>query len=78
MKGGDVAGPVSYDGQGFLGQGRNDQFPHGSRRQHFSRFRINDFRQEMVFVDVHALEGQTLSGDSRTNQLTHAVIFRGK
>ncbi len=62
--------------QRLLRQRRHNELALLTFRQHFSGLRIDDFRDEMVFIDMHAAKLQTLSRHTGTVDLTHAVILR--
>ena len=47
---GDVAGAVTQQGDALLCQGGKHQFTAFTFRQYFSGIRVNDFRQEVVFL----------------------------
>ena len=71
----DVLGPVTQHRDAFLGQGRQDKLPFFSLRQCLTRHGIDDFREEMVLIDVHAFKGQAFIGNTGAGDFGQAIIL---
>ena len=72
-QGADVAGAVADHREGFLVDGREDQLALNAVRKDFAGLGIDDFRDEVIFVHVHALLGGALKGDAGAGELGEAV-----
>ena len=70
-----IPGPVADHGKGFLGKGRQNQFAHAAWRQGASRFRVDDLRYESIFAQMHTVLAQTLTRNTRANNLRQAVVI---
>lgn len=74
-KAGNVLGPVSQHGHGPALQGGKDQFPFFTHGQRLKGHRVHNFRQKMIFVDVHAVLSFAVKSHAGSAKLGQAVDF---
>ena len=73
-----ISGSVTHQRERFFPKAGNDQLSFLTCRKHFPGLRIDHFRYEPVFIDMHTAQFFTLSCNSRTAQFTHSVVLRTK
>ena len=74
----DIPGAVAQDGEGFLGQGGEHQFPFLAVGQGQAAVLIDAFHQEVVFPHMQALAGDiAFDGDAGAHHFGQAVDVDG-
>ena len=73
----DVPGAVANQGEGFLGDGGEYQFPLGAIGKNLASVRVNDLRDEMVLTNVHSVLVTALVGNARAGELCQAIDVIG-
>src|SRR5262249_46355585 len=74
FEGGDVAGAVADEGEGFLGQGGEDELAFLTGGKGLAGFGIDDLGEEVVFLDVRPSPALgAFGGDARSDDLRETV-----
>ena len=71
---GDVPGPVADHGESLFIQSGEHKLPFGAGRKGLQGLRIDDFRDEMVLVNMQAVLAFAFRGNPRPHDFTHAVV----
>ncbi|ANT65102.1 hypothetical protein Ptc2401_01332 [Prosthecochloris sp. CIB 2401] len=77
MEPGEVAGAVAQEREGFFADGGEDEFTELAVGEDFAGIGVDDFGDEVVFEDVHALLGWAFHGDTGADDFAEPVDVEG-
>ena len=69
----DITCAITKQRESVLGNTSEDQLADAAFRQHFTGFWVDNFRDKIVFVDVHTVLVAALKSDARAGNLGQAI-----